>query len=61
MRRSLFAGWGIEGEELTREIIVPAPQVTRPTPRRPFDTLLPQGIQQSRYELVQHEEERDER
>ena len=60
MRQSLFAGWGTEGEELTREIIVPAPQVRRPTPRRPFDALLPQGIQQSRYEIVQHEEEREE-
>ena len=60
MRRTVFAGWGAGGRELTREIIVPAPQARRPTPRRPFDAPPPQAIQQSREAVAEYEEERDE-
>ena len=57
MRRTIFAGWGAGGRELTREIIVPAPQARRPTPRRPFDAPPSQAIQQSREVVVEHEQE----
>ena len=57
MRRTIFAGWGAGGRELTREVIVPAPQARRPTPRRPFDAPPSQAIQQSREVVVEHEQE----
>ena len=47
-RVNVFAGWGAGGKELTREITVPAPQVRRPTPRRPFDIPPLQTIHQPR-------------
>ena len=60
MRGTVFAGWGAGGRELTREIIVPAPQARRPTLRRPFDAPQPQAIHQPRgadsYDGVREEE-----
>ena len=59
-RVNVFAGWGEGGKELTREITVPASQVRRPTPRRPFDTPPPQTIHQPRDAVQEHGVMRDE-